>query len=294
MKPVAEDWAGLYEEIVGNYHRPDREKVIAILENDKIGSETRKWRLQQLDGGRTFNYIIKHHMPRLRRATWICIWVSPEPERAEAIVAVEQMPVKGSVYAPAPAPIPVSYTPIYKKKGVVAVKTNLLYDLVTALNVEVEVPIDNRFSVAIEDVFPWWTPGKNGKENSFRLWEIGVEPRYWFKKTGTMERDRLKGHFAGVYAMSGKYDFQRKRDICYQGEFWSAGVTYGYAVPIGKTFNLEFSASIGYIDADYRHYQPDAGYEHLYKTKTGKTSYFGPTKLKVSLVLPLYKRYRDR
>ena len=42
---------------------------------------------------------------------------------------------------------------------VAALKTNLLFDAVTALNFEVEVPIGKRFSVMVEDVFPWWETG---------------------------------------------------------------------------------------------------------------------------------------
>lgn len=52
---------------------------------------------------------------------------------------------------------------------------------------------------------------------------------------------------------------------------------------------MEFSISAGYVRSDYRHYQPDEGYDHLFRDKydVGTRSWFGPTKLKVSLVLPL-------
>jgi hypothetical protein len=85
------------------------------------------------------------------------------------------------------------------------------------------------------------------------------------------------------------YDLQRDRDLCYQGEAWSVGLSYGYSLPIGDFLNLEFSASVGYLQTDYRHYQPDPGYDNLYidKFHTGTLKYFGPTKLEVSLVLPI-------
>ena len=59
---------------------------------------------------------------------------------------------------------------------------------------------------------------------------------------------------------------------------------------------MEFSVSAGYISSDYRHYQPDDGYDHLYrdKFKVGRMSWSGPTKLKVSLVLPLWKDSHNR
>ena len=155
------------------------------------------------------------------------------------------------------------------------------------LNAEIEVPIGKQFSIMVEDVFPWWTFGPNGNKYSLQMWEMGVEPRWWFRRND--RRDRLSGHFIGPYVMSARYDFQWDRDINYQGEYWSAGISYGYAMPIGKLFNLEFTASVGFVSADYRHYQPAPDYSELYRDpfETGVLSYFGPTKLKVSLVLPI-------
>ena len=102
--------------------------------------------------------------------------------------------------------------------------------------------------------------------------------------------------FAGVYAMSSKYDFQWDRDINLQGEYWSAGVSAGYAMPIGrrKRVNLEFSLAVGPMHTVFRHYQPTQSYDKLIRDpynagidyKTGQW-YFGPTKAKISLVVPI-------
>lgn len=198
------------------------------------------------------------------------------------------------------------------QKTVIALKTNLLYDAATALNAEIELPVGERFSILIDDIFPWWNWGPNGNKYCFQLWEMGIEPRWWFGhrparkvrqadegcaaapgQTVTcadkaVRRDRLTGHFIGLYAMSGRYDFQNVRELCYQGEDWSVGLTYGYALPVGRRLNMEFSASVGYLQSDYRHYVPDTDYSALYRdhSNTGRLSYFGPTKLKVSIALP--------
>ena len=96
--------------------------------------------------------------------------------------------------------------------------------------------------------------------------------------------------------MSGKCDFQWNKKICYQGEGWSAGVTYGYSMPLGKKCHLEYSLSVGYLRAKYQHYQPSGDYEHLYRDpdKAGKLSIIGPTKLKVSLVVPVNMKWRTK
>lgn len=177
--------------------------------------------------------------------------------------------------------------PAYKVRPMVmALKTNLLYDAVTALNFEVEVPIGKNFSIMAEDVFPWW---ETGNKYCFQMWEIGIEPRYWFNSWDVKSANKLQGFFVGPYLMSSKYDFQYDKSLNYQGEYWSAGVSAGYSKPISNLFNLEFSLSVGYMHTDYRHYMPTDDYSKLIRDpyNVGSVSYFGPTKAKISLVMPL-------
>ena len=161
-----------------------------------------------------------------------------------------------------------------------AVKTNLLYDLVTALNVDVEFPVADRYSILVEDVFPWWTTG-----NKY------AEARFWFKPWEERGTQKLRGWFVGAYGMSARYDFQYDTAINYQGKYWSAGVSGGYSAPIGrkKKLRLEISTAVGFMQIDYRHYQPTDDYLKLIRDpyNVGTVSYFGPTKLKVSLVIPI-------
>lgn len=177
-----------------------------------------------------------------------------------------------------------------KRNMIAALKSNLLYDAVTAVNVEVEIPIADRFSVAWEDVFPWW---ETGNKFCFQLWEMGGEIRYWFKPWETYGTEKLRGWFVGPYAMSAKYDFQFDKEINYQGEFWSVGATAGYAMPIGKKkrVNLEFSLSMGYFKTHFRHYLPTDSYDKLIHDPAGDGSFYNifkyPTKAKVSLVVPI-------
>ena len=66
--------------------------------------------------------------------------------------------------------------PATNRKTIIALKTNLLYDLITALNFEIEIPIGNKFSIAVEDVFPWWSWGPHDRKYCFQMWEMGIEP----------------------------------------------------------------------------------------------------------------------
>lgn len=293
LRPMGENWDGLYEELESNYHKPNRDKVLRIV-RAKVSTETKKWRMQNLDNGYTYNWIIRHHMPALRVATWICVYAPYEALHLdtvpETMAKMEELPLLDST---ALLPVDLAST-FHRKSTFVALKTNLLYDAVTALNVELEVPIGKRFSVMVEDVFPWWSFGPNGNKYCLQMWTMSVEPRWWFYRKGM--NDRLQGHFVAPYVMSGKYDLQWDTSICYRGYGWSAGLTYGYSMPLCKWLNMEFSMSIGYLNASYQHYQPSPDYEHLYKDpdNAGRLTYIGPTKLKVSLVVPIKLSRRTR
>lgn len=278
---------------------PSRAEILReFASRPKEHPDTVYRRIMKMDGGVPYTYIKRNILPYLRYAEVTMFSkhdfrhdFPPMPEVPGLVPANAARQESENISLAEPAAESGSKQ---RKYWYPALKTNLLYDAVTALNAEVEFPITKKFSILVEDVFPWWKWGTNDKQYCFQLWTMGVEPRWWFRRTD--KKDWLSGHFAGVYAMAGKYDLQWKTKPCYQGEYWSAGLTYGYAMPICKWLNMEFSVSAGYISSDYRHYQPDDGYDHLYrdKFKVGRMSWFGPTKLKVSLVLPLWKDSHNR
>ncbi len=265
-----------------------RERLISIIDSP-TSPDQKKLLLKSYDRA-LWNRIIRQWFVEMRRSFIRLSWTEDVPEPMEMLPAGAALQ-RGADFSAASAIYPTRYD-VYEWKTILALKTNLLYDAVTALNFELEVPLGERWSIAVEDVFPWWAWGPNDKKYCFQMWEIGFEPRWWFARTP--ERDRLSGHFLGVYGMSSRYDFQWDTDLCWQGEYWSAGLSYGFAFPIGKVCNLELSASVGFLRSDWRHYQPDAAYEHLYRdpSRTGVFSYFGPTKLKASLVVPIQIKYR--
>lgn len=298
VAPTAENWEGMREEVVNNYNRDDRNKVLEIIDMPGVSDEQRKRLLKRLDGGRSWRYILKNIMPHLRYATWVSVWqpvgdpIPTPPLHNLPVGELAEIPfveVKARTF-----PMPEAVEEI-DTKTILAVKTNLLYDAVSWLNYSIEVPFcGDKFSALFYHQFPWWTWGQNKNEYCIRFLSIGGEGRWWFKPQPRPEtekrkkRDRLVGHFLGAYCESGKYDFERKRDICYQGEFWSAGLSYGFSMPISKWLNLELSLSAGYASIAHRGYTPSPDYSVLWRdySKIGRWHYLGLTKAQVSLVLP--------
>lgn len=281
ISPLAENWPGLLDLVEKNYRRPNRERLLRILRAEGIGEETRKWRIRNLDDGETWNYLKRHYMKQLRSATWVCVWTSvgaiaPLPEIRDSLRA-PQVGLGRMVEA---VERPVSELSF-------AVKTNLPADLVTAVNLGVELPLGEDFSVNAHFTFPWWTAGPYGNKYALQLLDAEGELRWWFAPG----EKRLEGHYLALQGSGGKFDLQWGRDIgCYQCYNWGVGLSYGYAMSLGEHWNLEFALTLGYLAIDYQHYVPSPDWSVLLRdnAKAGVLHYFGPTGLKISLVYPFH------
>ena len=288
IKPTAENWGGLRDMVHKYYPYADKRDVLNLLDREDISNDTKKNLLKKLNGGRPWGFIKAKILPNLRYATWVAEWVHV-PEVEETPPSLD--PVKSNIktelfhyteFVPLPKPV-VEHK--QAEKLILALKTNLLYDVLSLTNFSIEAPLyKDKVSLLYYHQFPWWTWGQADNEYCTRYLSIGAEARWWFKT-----KDRLNGHFVGAYAESGKYDFEYQRDICYQGEFYSVGFSYGYAMPVGRHLNLEFSISAGYASIPYRGYTPSEDYEILWRDpdNVGRLHYFGPTKAQVSLVIPI-------
>lgn len=287
ISPLAENWPGLAELVEKNYHRQDRDRLLRILRTEGIGEETRKWRIKQLDNGYTWEYLKRNYMKQLRSATWVCVWTSvgaiaPLPELRDSLRS-PQSDLGRTVEAVGGPVSEFSF----------AVKTNLLADLVTAVNLGVEVPLGENFSVNAHFTFPWWTAGPYGNKYALQLLDAEGELRWWFAKG----EERFEGHYVALQGSGGKFDLQWGRDIgCYQCYNWGVGLSYGYAMKLSKHLNMEFALTLGYLAIDYQHYVPSPDWSVLIRdnAKAGTLHYFGPTSLKVSLVYPIHIQYKRR
>ena len=284
-----EDWHTFSEDIKSGYHRQNRTEVLAILDQN-LSTYKKESQLKALDHGQaTWNYLVENHMATSRHA--VAIVVVKKRRSLELLPHPDTLTAKAvTMLQSGLAATDVRLVQAEEKKTILALKTNLLYDVLTLLNFSIEVPLyKDKLSLLYYHQFPWWTWGQAGNEYCARFLSIGTEARWWFKTT-----DRFNGHFLGAYAESGKYDFGFPRLDCYQGEFFSTGLTYGYAMPVGRYLHLEFSLSVGYASIPYRGYTPSNDYEILWKEhdKVGRLHYVGPTKAQMSLVIPIRVKKR--
>ena len=281
VDPIGEDWETLRRIIYEDSQMPMREELLELAGADLPNDEKEK-RLRQMKTA--FRYILKHHV-YLMRASSVTFNISMPAISLDSVKGpdiplpeIGRGEIRKAGYAPAPQRQ-------MTRKMILAARTNLL---VPALNAGIEVPVGNNWPVAADYYFPWiWPP----KENRWCVEMLGlnVEGRYWFGRDRKQE-DRLSGHSVGVYAGGGYYDFEMNWKGR-QGEYVTAGVDYLYALPVGKKKNirLEFCIGFGYMHSWVRPYEVKEEFGALIRDPQElRVNWFGPAKLSVGLVVPIY------
>ena len=168
-----------------------------------------------------------------------------------------------------------------------ALKTNMLYDVLAVPNIGVEFYLGKNWSISGNWMYGWWN-----SDNKHRYWRIyggEIAVRKWLGKKASEKP--LTGHHLGVYGQLFTYDFEWNGTGYMGGEpgktLWdspnyAAGVEYGYSLPIGRRLNIDFTVGVGYWGGKYYKYIPRDG--HYVWQATRNRHWFGPTKAEVSLV----------
>lgn len=173
-----------------------------------------------------------------------------------------------------------------KGQNDVAIKSNILYDLTATISAGIEVGLAPQWSIDVSGNFNAWTM-KNDRR--WKHYLVQPEVRYWLC-------DRFMGHFLALHLHGGQYNFGGIKNSInflgtnlsnltthrYQGWFAGAGVGYGYAFVLGRHWNLELEAGIGYAYTVFDEFEC-AGCGRKVNTDLNH-HYFGPTKLAVNFV----------
>ena len=171
-----------------------------------------------------------------------------------------------------------------------SLSTNLLYDLLITPNVGAEIYLGSNFSAKANWHYAWWNI--DAKNLYWRTYGGDLSVRWWFGKNSRIKP--LTGHHVGVYGQIITYDFEfGKKGVLADRWSWSAGLDYGYSLPIAPRLNLDFTIGVGYHRGKSYEYQPIDG--HYVWQATKRRQYIGPTKCEISLVWLLGKQnYNNR
>lgn len=290
---IGRDWKGLYELASVDSNVPYRDDVMKLVSDILVsiredGSDNagNLLRLKQLHSGIPYDYMYRNIFPKLRESR---LYIEYEP----VIRHIAQIP------APLPTLLPVAFDmhcPLINahvnpsnpsRPFYMALKTNMLYDAVALPNIGAEFYLGKNWSIAANWMYGWWD-----NDHSHRYWRAyggDLTLRHWFGHKA--EEKPLTGHHLGIYGGVVTFDFEFG-GTGYMGglpgrTLWdrcclTAGVEYGYSLPVSRRINIDFTIGLGYLGGKYIKYVPVGPY---YKWEsTNRLNWFGPTKAEVSLV----------
>ncbi|MGN0223622.1 MAG: DUF3575 domain-containing protein [Muribaculaceae bacterium] len=296
---VGRDWQGLIRLVEADANVPYRDEVLDMLREIVAhdgqsfdGLDAVTW-LKQLRGGKPYLYMYHHLFPELRasqlRLWYATAWRLRKLSSTPSPLSTLRSPLMPSsppstLHTPLipSSPLSALHSPLY-----IALKTNLLSDVLLIPHIGAEVYLGGNFSATANWFYGWWKTDRHHWYWRAYGGDLGV--RYWFGKAAAAKP--LTGHHIGVYAQAFTYDFEigGKGQIAGRpgGSLWDkchvgAGIEYGYSLPIRRRLNLDFSIGFGYVTGEYWEYKP---VDDCYVWQATKhRHWWGPTKAEVSLV----------
>lgn len=279
-------WEHLKDLVTEDETMPFKYHVMEILDTEYPMAKDWKGRaingripkLMALDNGRIWKELHNRHFIHMRNAWFILQLVrTPAPEPApepEPVVEPEPTP------EPAKEPTETSTEEAAveaEPRPLISIKNNLLEDAALIMNIGAEVRITDRLSF---DVLGHYSPYDYFNDNrKIRVFAIEPEVRYWWGDP------LVKGHFLGVHVPVIGFNVQLNDKFRYQDPnhaTWGVGVSYGYAMPLGKSSNwgIEFTVGLGYMNIKYDVYEGVTNGRYL---RTETRNYIGPTRLGVEI-----------
>jgi len=197
-------------------------------------------------------------------------------------------PVCPSVNSDAPETLPVILSDYIQPKDTIrvyknAIKSNLLYDAVSTLNIGYEMAITNKITFElIANVNPWTF--KNDKK--WQLYALQAGIKYWFQ--GNFNKFFINTDLLGGYYNMSRIKFTLANsnvdlsNLEYRGTIIGWNVGTGFIIPLSERLKLEGAISVGYIRFHYDRYHKTT--DSFYKINTTSKKYVGPTKISLSLM----------
>ena len=288
VHPDGESWERLREYVVSDTKMKQStiEKVLNVIDAD-ISIDTKKWRMEQLP---VYRYLYQTYYPRIRNSVFCIVYYDIPLLMAPLSVSVEEPTLPDSI-----SPIPVVYIP--EREPVLNVRTNLLYDMGTVLNVGVEYYFRNpHWSLVGHYTFPWWSNDKYYYYLQILDWDI--EARYY------MQHNKYHaGWYVAPYVHWNLYDISLDAERGWQGEGRGCGLTLGHAFRVGdnQRWKVECFFRLGYFHSLYDPYHASDPFNGKYYydwpwapenfvPRNYRLQWIGPTGAGVTVSYDLFKR----
>jgi hypothetical protein len=163
----------------------------------------------------------------------------------------------------------------------VGVKNNILADATLSPNLALEISLGGRTTL---ELYGSYNPFNMKDNKKAKHWLAQPELRYW-----TCER--FNGYFFGIHALAGEFNvanwnlpgniFSFLEGHRFEGDFYGAGLTFGYQWILGKRWNIEAALGAGFVHFNYDKF---TCVKCSPKIDMGVYNYFGLTRTVVSLV----------
>lgn len=176
-------------------------------------------------------------------------------------------------------------SPVFAQEDYPAIqlRTNGLYDLAASPNLGIEIQTDLGIAWQLDYIGAWWN--SDARHRFFSNYAFQTELRYYIDHNN--DGFPYTGHHAGVYGQLATYDFEFGGTgyLCRNlDDSFGIGVSYGYTKALTDRLSVDFTVGLGYFSSKYDRYKPNTDDTGYTRSDSRKLTFFGPTKLEVSLV----------
>lgn len=289
---LGRDWRGLKRLVSLDEDVPYQGEVIALIDSiianeDALHHDSAEnlLKLKQLKSGIPYQYMYTRQFPALRASKMYIEYCRRSLDIPSDSLII---PLLSEPISPVLAVSPDFMMPMKSERNFyMALKTNMLYDVLAVPNISAEFYLGKNWSVVGNWMYGWWKT--DARHRYWRIYGGDIAARWWFGSQA--HRKPLTGHHVGVYGGVVTYDFEWGGEGYMGGlpgrTLWDrcmkvCGLEYGYSLPIARRLNIDFTIGIGYMGGKYLKYVPDDKF-YVWKS-TNRLNWFGPTKAEISLV----------
>lgn len=169
-------------------------------------------------------------------------------------------------------------TPPESKRSTVshfALRANLLRWATLTPDLGLEWRIDRSWGILVNGSWTSWS--WSDKDRRYALWEVMPEVRYYIGKE--------KRGYLGAMFKAGSFNYKLSA-TGRQGDIMGGGLTGGYLLRLTGALALDFSAALGYLNADYEKYTVIDGVR--VRQGEGTKNWWGPINAGVTLVWTIF------